>query len=110
VNELLQKSKPREDIIRALRKKAAAGGTVRELVGEIKRGLGLEGEPIIPVLSYFTQAFGLSLPEALPIREWIGTDHDSTIDGIILPLIAKNQEKWGDSASGNSVTPKSDGA
>lgn len=110
MNELLERAKPREDIIRALRKKAAQGGTVRELVQEICSRLGILSEPIIPILWYFTEAFGLSLSEVLPIREWIGTEQDRTIDALILPVIAKHREKWNDFTDGNAVAPRSDGA
>ena len=68
------------------------GTNVRELTAEIHHRLGLENEAMLPVLWYFTEAFGLTLPEVLPIREWIGTDRDEEIDALIMPSIAKAKE------------------
>lgn len=84
----------RPDIITALRQMAVRGTSVRELTSEIRHRLGLKNEAIVPVLWYFTEAFGLTLPEVLPIREWIGTDRDEEIDALIMPAIANATEKW----------------
>lgn len=94
MNEVLEQPKPRADIIAVLRQLAARGTTVRELTGEIRRRLGCENEAIVPVLWYLTEAFGLTLPEVLPVREWIGTDRDEEIDALIMPAIANTREKW----------------
>jgi len=95
MSKVLEQPKPRSDIIAVLRQLAVRGTSVRELTSEIHRRLGLEHEAVVPVLWYLTQAFGLTLLEVLPIREWIGTDRDEEIDAVIMPAIAKAADQWG---------------
>ena len=84
----------RSDVIRAMRRLAARGTTVRELVQEVLGRLGCGEHVVLPVLWYFTQAFRLSLKDVLPIREWMGTDRDAEIDALILPAIEKRRSRW----------------
>jgi hypothetical protein len=94
MNDLLEQTIPRADVILALRSLAARGTTVRELVREIHTRLGLADDVLLPVLWYFTQAFGVTLPDVLPIREWIGSDKDQEIDAEIMPAIERTKAKW----------------
>lgn len=84
----------RLDVIRALRDLAASGATVSRLVEEIRSQLGHPKPLVIPVLVYFTQAFHISLPEALPLREWIGSADDAEINAVILPAIERTRVRW----------------
>lgn len=84
----------RLDVIRALRELAARGATVRPLVEEIRSQLGHPTPLVIPVLVYFTQAFHIPLPEALPLREWLGSEDDTEINAVILPAIERTRDRW----------------
>jgi hypothetical protein len=94
VSSTLEQPVAREDVLQALRELAARGATVRELVHEILTRLGYKEDAVLPVLWYFTQAFRISLPDVLPIREWMGTDRDAEIDALILPAIEKARSQW----------------
>jgi hypothetical protein len=96
MNDLRQQPRPRQDVIGALREAATRDTSVRELVHIIHSRLGYREDALIPALWYLTAAFGLTLREALPIREWIGSPYDREIDALILPAIARNREKWAD--------------
>ncbi len=84
----------RLDVIRAVRELAARGATVGRLVEEIRSQLGHPKPLALPVLVYFTQAFHISLPEALPLREWIGEEDDTEINAVILPAIERARHRW----------------
>jgi len=87
---------PREDILLDLRAFAVRGTTVRELVRLVQTRLDYGPDALIPVLFYLRHAFNLELLEILPIREWLGSERDNEIDGLILPLIARNGTAWQD--------------
>jgi hypothetical protein len=77
-----------------MQRMAANGATVRQLVQTIQAQLGFRPDAIVPLLWYFTQAFGLPLVTVLPIREWLGTDRDEEINQLILPAIQRNRPHW----------------
>lgn len=110
MNVTLEQPTPRYDLIQALRDLAVRGATVRQLVGEVYARLGYEGDVVVPVLWYFTQAFGLPLTEVLPIREWLGTARDEEINALILPAIEKARSHWMSSAALHSNGPGTGGA
>jgi len=82
------------EMVRELRAAALEGATVRGLTEIIRERLGYEQTPTVPVLAAFVHAFGLPLLKVLPIREWIGSDRDEEIDGLILPAIEQAKDQW----------------
>lgn len=94
MNDASPQSEPRADVLQALRRLAAGGGTVRPLVQEITTRMGHEKPLVLPVIWYFTRAFHLSLLEALPLREWIGLEDDTEINAVILPAIERTRDRW----------------
>jgi len=87
--QTLTNADPKPEVIQELRSLADKGATVRELVVLVQKRVGLNEDALLPVLWYFMNAFSLTLPEVLPIREWLGTKNDKEIDSIILPAIEK---------------------
>jgi hypothetical protein len=85
----------RPELISKLRELARRGTSVRELVGTIHETLDCGDDAAIPALAYIAHAFCLPLIEVLPIREWLGTDHDKEIDALILPAIRRTGSQWG---------------
>jgi hypothetical protein len=94
VTEVFDDPKLRDDLLVELRERAAAGANVRQLTHCIQSRLGTPPLAVIPVLAYFCRAFEIRLPKALPIREWLGTDHDAEIDALILPEIEATRHQW----------------
>src|SRR5262245_56506977 len=90
----LEQPTTREDVIRAMRELATRGTTVRELVQVVHTRLGYPEDAVLPVMWYFSEAFGLPLKDVLPLREWLGTDRDEEIDALMLPAIAKARSQW----------------
>ena len=89
MQQIVDEPEVRVDIVEAMRDLADQGKGVRELVRCVQSELGLKHDALLPVLWYFMNAFSLTLPEVLPIREWMGTKNDKEIDSIILPAIEK---------------------
>jgi hypothetical protein len=89
MSQTLTAADAKPEVIQELRNLADRGATVRELVALIQNRVGLKEDAILPVLWYFMSAFSLTLPEVLPLREWLGTDNDKEIDSIILPATEK---------------------
>lgn len=86
----------RVEVIQELRRLADQNEDVPELVELLQRRLGLaNGHALFPVLIYFRAAFDLTLPEALPLREWITSRDRSEIDSILLPAMRRTRGKWG---------------
>ena len=81
-------------VVQELRDLAAKGASVRQLFSILQGRLGLKDDAVIPTLSYFMRSFSLSLPEVLPIREWLGSQEDREIDAVILPAIERSRAKW----------------
>jgi hypothetical protein len=94
MNDANTQPEPRADVIYALRHLAAGGATVRPLVQEICARLGHKKPLVLPVVWYFTKAFCLPLPEALPLREWLGSEDDTEINAQILPAIERTRDRW----------------
>lgn len=88
MSQTLTNADPKPEVIQELRNLADRGATVRQLVAVIQTRIGLKEDALLPVLWYFN-AFSLTLPEVLPLREWLGTSEDKEIDSIILPAIEK---------------------
>ncbi len=89
MSQTLTNADAKPEVIQELRNLADCGATVRQLVAVIQTRTGLKEDAILPVLWYFMNAFSLTLPEVLPLREWLGTREDKDIDSIILPAIEK---------------------
>ena len=81
-------------MLNAVRSLAAREVSVRPLVQEICSRLGHKKPLVLPVLWYFTHAFHISLREALPLREWIGSEDDSEINTLTLPAIERTRDRW----------------
>jgi len=84
-----------KNIVLAMRHLAGRGANVRELVECVQLKLILKPDAILSVLWYFMKAFDLPLDKVLPIREWLGTRNDASIDALILPAIEQTRSKWG---------------
>ena len=89
MSQTLTNTDPKPEVIQEMRNLADGGATVRELVAVIQRRIGLKGDAVVPILWYFMNAFSLTLPEVLPLREWLGSSADKEIDSIIMPAIEK---------------------
>jgi hypothetical protein len=83
----------RSDLIDELRQLALRGAAAKDMIDLIHARLGFRETAIIPVLAYITRAFGVSLREALPLRELIGTDLENEMDAILLPAIERFREQ-----------------
>lgn len=87
----------RAEVIHELRNRAGAGAgaDVPALVEFLTSHLELlNGQSLLPVLSYFRAAFDLSLREALPLREWLGGKDRSEVDTILVPAMQRNKARW----------------
>lgn len=82
------------DLVRELREIARRGTTVRELTQVIQDRVGCRNDAVIPILAGFVHAFKLPLIKVLPIREWLGTDKDDEINGLILQEIENSRPEW----------------
>ena len=112
MNDPLREPEARPELLSRLRALASRGTTVRELVTEVRSGLGYRGDAIVPVLWYLSQAFCVPLAIVLPIREWIGTDRDKEIDAVILPAVMSTRDQWDtprDTSNGEVHPEKSPG-
>ncbi len=89
MSQTLTNSDPKPEVIQEMRNLADQGATVRELVAVVHKKTGLKEDAVIPVMWYFMNAFSLTLPEVLPLREWLGSNDDKEIDSIIMPAIEK---------------------
>jgi hypothetical protein len=94
MEQVIDEQEVRADVVRALRDLAKHGAHVRQLVEHVQIQLGLRSDALLSVLWYFMKAFYLPLDKVLPIREWLGTRDDSSIDSIILPAIERTRSKW----------------
>jgi hypothetical protein len=78
----------RVEIVQEMRARADRGADVPELVEFLQHRLELdERNAVLPMLVYFRAAFDLSLREALPLREWLGSRDRSEIDSILIPAM-----------------------
>jgi len=57
----------REDVLNGMREMVEQGTDVRRLTAYLQRELELKADPIVLVLCYFRKAFGLPLPEIMPL-------------------------------------------
>jgi hypothetical protein len=94
MNDLLEQIGTRPDVVAAVRGRAAAGATARELADEVRSRLGTAPDAIIPVLWYFMEAFHLTLPEVLPLREELWEADGGPADDRIRGLIERTRGKW----------------
>jgi hypothetical protein len=85
----------RAEIVQELRALAERGVDVPELVRSLLSRLGLdENQALFPTLVYFRAAFSLSVREALPLREWLGTRDRSEVDSILIPAMRRTKGQW----------------
>jgi len=99
-----EQAEVRPDVLREMHGLAERGADVRELVHLVQGRLGYGEDVLLPVLLYFMKAFDLDLLEVLPIREWLGTEQDEDINKQIMPLIARNRDRWvRESTQGNGT-------
>jgi hypothetical protein len=83
----------RVELVLELRKLAEQGADVPELVEVVMQRLELnDRNGALPVILYFRTAFGLSLREALPLREWVAIRDRSEIDSLLIP--AMQRKSW----------------
>lgn len=80
------------ELIQELRTLAERDADVPELVEVLLNRLELEPRnAVLPAITYFRSAFDLSLREALPLREWIGSGDRSEIDSILIPAMKRTR-------------------
>jgi hypothetical protein len=103
MNQLLGQARLKPDIIRNMRMEADRGASAFELIQGVQAALKLSEDKHIPVLWYFMEAFALSLPMVLPLREWMGHDRDEVIDAKIMANIASNRLQWSSSVVGQKT-------
>lgn len=84
----------RLEIVRKMRDAAQKGAKVRELAKIVSDDLNLSPGACIPIMNYFQAAFLLSVREAMPLREWIGTTQDDAINTKMMPLIEEYMKEW----------------
>jgi hypothetical protein len=83
------------DVIQELRALAERGADVPELVDVLLKRLELQPEKaVFRAFLYFRTAFGLTLPEVLPLREWLGCKDRSEIDSILTPAMQRTKSRW----------------
>lgn len=83
------------DLAQDLRSLAKRGADVPEMVEFLLKRLELEPQnAALPVILYFRSAFGLSLREALPLREWIACRDRSEVDSILIPAMQRTKSYW----------------
>jgi hypothetical protein len=94
MQQVIEEPEVRADVIGAMRNLAKQGAGVRELAECVQFKVPLKQDALLPVLWYFMKAFYLPLGDVLPIREWLGTTDDATINALILPAIERTRRKW----------------
>jgi len=87
-----------EAVVSALRGMARQGRSPSEMVRELKRRLGMETH-VLTLLSYFRQAFHLSLAEAKPIaalsrNESREVEDATLLDELLSPAISNRRSDW----------------
>ena len=85
---------PNESILCEMRALALAGASVHKIVAALQARLKSKTPDVIPTLWYFKHAFCLTLREVLPLREFIGSDLEEEMNGLLLPAISANKEQW----------------
>ncbi len=85
-------------VIGRLRVMAREGRSPSEMVQELKRRLGMETH-ILTLLTYFKQAFALTLSEAKPLAALSRNAHreiedDSLLNDLLLPAIHTHRSEW----------------
>lgn len=110
MQDALEQPETRPEVLSALRELAAHGASVRPLTDEIRNSLNYHGDSALPFLWYFTQAFALSLPEVLPLREWLEGGNDDEIDALLLPRIVRGKARWMPERTENGETKTASGS
>jgi hypothetical protein len=83
------------ELVQELRALAIGGADVPELVELLQQRLELGArEATLLVIVYFRAAFGLSLREALPLREWLAGRDRSEIDSLLIPAMQRSRNQW----------------
>ena len=83
------------EVVQELRELAGRGADVPELVEVLLKRLELEPiNAVFPAFLYFRTAFGLTLREVLPLREWLGCKDRSEIDSILTPAMQRTKSRW----------------
>jgi hypothetical protein len=88
-----------QELIRLLRTMAADNRSVPDMVRAIRsRPDGSPALNAFNVLHYFREAFGLTLPQAKPIADWVayggsGSD-DSELHRLVWPYIEGGRGSW----------------
>jgi hypothetical protein len=85
---------PDESILREMRALALAGVSVHKIIAVLQARLKSNAPEVIPTLWYFKHAFCLTLREVLPLREFIGSDLEEEMNGLLLPSILKTKDEW----------------
>ena len=63
-----------QEVLAELRRLAAHGTGLNEMVTHVQQRLGFAPDFIVPVFPYFCRAFSLPLVEVLPLREFSNKD------------------------------------
>jgi hypothetical protein len=85
----------RVEVIQDLRELASRDMDVPELVEHLRQRLAVPADrALFPTLAYFRAAFGLSLREAMPLREWLSGKDRTEVDSILIPAMQRTKEQW----------------
>ena len=86
-------------VIRLLRDMAAERRTVSEMVRALGPGHAAVALSPVDVVRSFREAFGLTLPQAKPVADWLayggGDQADSVLHNLVWPYIECNRSSWG---------------
>lgn len=91
----MERGEPNAEVVQEMRALATRGAEVPEIVEFLLGRLGLDDrKALFPTLVYFVTAFGISLREALPLREWLSGKDRSEVDSILIPAMRAAKERW----------------
>jgi len=84
--------------IQSLKTMAAEGRSIAEMVNSARSANGSSVLHAVEVLSYFREAFGLTLAQVKPIADWLayggGEAAESALHDLVWPGIEWRREYW----------------
>ena len=83
-----------QKILARLQMQASEGADLETMMRCVQEDLGFSPEFVVPVFAYFCKAFSLPLLEFLPLREWIETNDNSLISGLLAKIKEHSTDRY----------------